>query len=698
MSQKIRLDRWFWQSFLRTALIPLLVIELGFLLIYWVSAQMIYQDNSRTVGDVSKALMPREVQAEARALSERLNAISGMTGLFASQTGRALQTPYIPGADELARYQRTPDGALITTRDNGGAAAFYSGLVPLGPQQQQTIHRSVQLDPILKDVKAANPLIAQVYLNTKDSYNRIYPYFDVKGQYPAKMDIPSYNFYYEADGKHNPARKPVWTDAYLDPAGQGWMVSSIAPVWQGDTLQGVVGIDITLQTVVDELLALDLPWGAYVMLIGRDGTILALPPQGEHDWGLQELGKHSYTEAIRQNVFKPEKYRIDLHPAGKHLAALIQQRASGITTAPLQHGQREVVAWSRVAGPNWTLLMVAEEPAILAEATRLHQRMTTVGWFMLVALLAFYAIFFVLLARRARQMSQRVVAPLASFQQAVEQIGAGHYHTTIAQQPIAELDALGQHIGQMAQRLAQASGMEEQARQQTEKALATEKQINQQQQHFIEVLSHEVRTPLAQIDSIAQALQRRGSSTDADTLKARLGLIREASERLGAMLDRSLLALLPVSDSHTPRVAVALPALLDSLIADGLTNQRIQRQLDAPLSPAVRETLLRAVVQELLHNAANHGGGNVRIASSQQGNAWRLQVSDGGPALPADELALLLQPFYRRSSDRAVGSGLGLTMVARFVAEMGGRLQLDTAEGEGLIVSVYLPLTETDHV
>ncbi|MBP7579780.1 MAG: sensor histidine kinase [Vogesella sp.] len=697
MSQKVRLDRWFWQSFLRTALIPLLVIELGFLLIYWVSAQMIYQDNSRTVGDISKAFMPREVQAEARALSERLNAVSGITGLFARQTGRALQTPYTPAADEKSRYQRTPDGALITTRDNGGAAAYYSGIVPLGPQQQETIDRSAQLDPVLKDVKAANPLIAQVYLNTKDSYNRIYPYFEVKGQYPAKMDIPSFNFYYEADGKHNPARKPVWTDAYLDPAGQGWMVSSIAPVWQGDTLQAVVGIDITLKTVVDELLALDLPWGAYVMLIGRDGTILALPPQGEHDWGLQELGAHSYTEAIRQNVFKPEKYRIDLHPEGKKLAALMGKGSSGIATLPLRHGRQEVVAWSRVAGPNWTMLMVAEEPVILAAAQKLHERMTTIGWFMLAALLVFYAVFFALLARRARQMSQRVVAPLASFQQAVEQIGAGQYRTTIAEQPIMELNALGQHIGQMALQLEKAASVEEQARQQMEKALATERQINQQQQHFIEVLSHEVRTPLAQIDSVAQALQRRGSTTDADTLKVRLGLIREAGERLEAMLDRSLLALLPVQDNHAPLLPVSLPALLDSLVADGLTDQHIQRQLDAPDSPAVREPLLRLVVQELLQNASSHGGGQLRVASSLQGKEWLLRISDGGPALPADELAQLLQPFYRRSGDRAVGSGLGLTMVARFVNEMGGRLQLESAEGEGLIVSVYLPLTEHGH-
>jgi len=261
-----------------------------------------------------------------------------------------------------------------------------------------------------------------------------------------------------------------------------------------------------------------------------------------------------------------------------------------------------------------------------------------------------------------------------------------------------ELNALGQHIGQMALQLEKAASVEEQARQQMEKALASERQINQQQQHFIEVLSHEVRTPLAQIDSVAQALQRRGSTTDADTLKARLALIREAGERLEAMLDRSLLALLPVQDNHAPLLSVSLPALLDSLVADGLTEQRIQRQLDAPDSPAVREMLLRLVVQELLQNASRHGGGQLRVATSRQGKEWLLRISDGGPALPADELAQLLQPFYRRSGDRAVGSGLGLTMVARFVNEMGGRLLLESAEGEGLIVSVYLPLTEHDHV
>jgi len=41
----------------------------------------------------------------------------------------------------------------------------------------------------------------------------------VISQYPVRMNIPAYNFYYEADATHNPERSVRWTDVYLDPAG-----------------------------------------------------------------------------------------------------------------------------------------------------------------------------------------------------------------------------------------------------------------------------------------------------------------------------------------------------------------------------------------------------------------------------------------------------------------------------------------------
>ena len=62
--------------------------------------------------------------------------------------------------------------------------------------------------------------------------------------------MENYNFYYLADEKHNPERKSVWTDVYLDPAHKGWLLSIIAPIYKGNTLEGVTGIDISLKNLL----------------------------------------------------------------------------------------------------------------------------------------------------------------------------------------------------------------------------------------------------------------------------------------------------------------------------------------------------------------------------------------------------------------------------------------------------------------
>lgn len=86
----------------------------------------------------------------------------------------------------------------------------------------------------------------------------------------------NYNFYYVADAKHNPQRGPVWTGAYLDPAGQGRMISSVIPIYNGDFLEGVSGLDVTIESLVHEVMNLSLPWSAAVFMVDQEGMILAM--------------------------------------------------------------------------------------------------------------------------------------------------------------------------------------------------------------------------------------------------------------------------------------------------------------------------------------------------------------------------------------------------------------------------------------
>jgi signal transduction histidine kinase len=74
----------------------------------------------------------------------------------------------------------------------------------------------------------------------------------------------------------------------------------------------------------------------------------------------------------------------------------------------------------------------------------------------------------------------------------------------------------------------------------------------------------------------------------------------------------------------------------------------------------------------------------------------RIEVLDRGPGIPEDELANVLQPFYRLEASRnrdTGGTGLGLAIAQQLADSLGAKLTLANREGGGLSATVCLPLT-----
>lgn len=699
-AERLPLSRWLWQSYLRAAVVPLLVIELSFIGVYWVSNQVTYQRNVETVSRLSNDALDQAAQREARAIAEKLNAVTDLTRVFARQTQRALATPVTPSAAEQARHAFGRDGTFYSISDDGGAASFFSGIVPVGPPQLETVWRSAQLDPLMKSIKESNPLVAQIYLNTRESYNRIYPYFDVLTQYPAKMDIPSFNFYYEADLAHNPQRKAVWTDAYVDPAGAGWMVSSIAPVYRADSdfLEGVVGIDVTIDTIVHQVLNLRLPWEGYALLISRDGTILALPPRGEQDFGLKELTSHSYAEAIRSDTFKPDDFNI-----GKRadLAALTRALAAGEQgRVPIMlHGERHLASWSRIDGPDWWLVMVAPESSILAEANTLREKLTTVGWLMVAGLFIFYLGFFFYLRARARAMSARVAAPLGDIERLITRIGAGDYTQSSPDYEVAELHTVGTQLVDMGRRLGEAYAAVVEAEAAMRKALDSERRLGDMQRQFINVVSHEFRTPLTIIDGVAQTFERRAARLTPEKIVERAQSLRRAVSRLVDVMDSALnFARLEENQIERSFAPVALRELVDEVVgAQASAYPEHGFTLEDGLDVTVHgdRGLLRVALSAVCENAARYSpiGSTVRIGAAARGERVLIYVEDNGEGIPVEELEHVFERFYRGSAGlRAHGTGLGLYLAHHFLQLLGGGIRISSELGHGTRVEIELPL------
>ena len=477
------------------ALLPLLCVEVLLVIAYLWTNAAIREANIATVHDIANQDLTSITDKEAGTLERRLQTIAHLTAVLRSAALRATTTTIDVPAAEKARYAEAPSGVFHTVVDNGGAAAYFSARGALGAAQREKLWQLSQIDPVMVDIKHADPLIVQVYYNTHDSANRIYPYFDTNARYDARMEIPAYSFYYLADAEHNPARDVVWTDAYIDPAGQGWMISAIAPVYRGDFLEGVVGIDITIGDLIDQVLDLDLPWRGYGLLVDRKGMVLAMPADAERDLGIDEVGGHEYTAAIHEDALKPDEFRIDRQvPAlGRAMAA----RTHG--TLHVDVNGPKIVSWRAIGGSGWTLVTLVDEHAVYDPAYQLEARYAELGLYMIALMIAFYLAFFTLLYWRARRMGAAIAAPLERFNALAHAIGEGRSTQPMASSGIRELDDSARALEQMGDKLTTAVTELVAAKEQAQEASSAKSR-------FLSQVSHELRTPLNAVLGFAQLL------------------------------------------------------------------------------------------------------------------------------------------------------------------------------------------------
>ena len=679
----VPLKKWLWRSYIKAALVPLLLIELGFIGIYWATSQVVYDRGAAAMTRISTDTLRDAAAREANIIAHRLQAVAVMTGIYADEAARALAMPADVPDEEKARHAYAPDGAFYTTRDTGNSAVFYSGHVPIGEAEREKVWRTVRLDPIMKSIKNADPLISQLYLNTHDSLNRIYPYFEVLDIYPSNMDIPAYNFYYEADEKHNPARVPVWTDAYIDPAGSGWMVSSIAPVYSAERLEGVVGIDITIATIVRRVLNIQIPGEGFAILVGRDGTILALPKEGEAELGLSELVAHDYENAIQQDTFKPDAFNIFRRPELAGLAEALRSQREGVRRIDLK--QPMIAAWSTVAGPSWTLLVLTSEESLLTESANLRSQLTVVSEIMIAVLLVFYAAFFAYLWRRSVVMSARVAQPLSDLEQRMVTISEGGTVSATHNYPISELQTVGEHLVTMGAKLDAA---------------------NQAKSNFLSAMSHELRTPLTSVIGYSELLEvAEGKSLDGERMKQ----VRAIS-RAGWNLLRLVDAVLDLSRLERQNVRISTSSMdLMSIVASACDRIRPEAARsdvtlrveppEAPLPSVVGDAeMLSRILDQVLSNAVKYNvtGGSVTVRFDLGSpDMVGVSIHDTGVGIPPERQDEVFKAFHRlgRENSSISGAGIGMTIARRLAEVSGCRLTFESEVDTGTTFLLTIPRT-----
>ena len=225
---------------------------------------------------------------------------------------------------------------------------------------------------------------------------------------------------------------------------------------------------------------------------------------------------------------------------------------------------------------------------------------------------------------------------------------------------------------------------------------------------FVANVSHELRTPLTSLVGFTETLL--GPAADDPPARARfLGIMAEQGARMSRLID-DLLSLSRIElVEHQPPTE---PVDLDRLTAQVLTfygpklaERRARIETDIapglPMVPGDSDQLVQ-VLQNLLDNALKYGreGGTVRLSARRTADpkdGVLIAVADEGAGIPAQHLPRLTERFYRvdRARSRSAGgTGLGLAIVKHIVNRHRGQLRIESTEGVGTTVSVWLPLPE----
>lgn len=450
----VSIFEWIWKPYIKTSVIPLLLVELVFIGIYFVTNNWSRERHILSMKNEVFNEIRILASQEAAVIDGQTQRVSTITNMYRDSISLALKQGAALGGEDRKRLAMGSDGAYYSTADSaaGGAAVFYSGLYPVGDEQKSKVAALLTLQPQMESVVSREKLAAAIYFNSFDSLNIIYPYFDVKTQYEPKMNIPEFNFYYEADAAHNPDHEVVWTDAYLDPAGNGWMASCIAPIYSGAVLEGVAGIDITIDTFRKEILGLEIPWNGHGLLVDNNGVILAMPDEVERLFGIQELTSHKYEETVKQDTFKPEEFNLFAHEDLKTIAADLTTGNKGLGEVQVG-GEKQILAWSTVENTGWKLIVLADEDTILAETNHLRHELFEIGVYMIFGLMFFYIIYFVVLNRRTKKMSERMSEPLQMINTIALEIGQGRYNQDVPDIHVIELRQTAEILTQVGQKL-----------------------------------------------------------------------------------------------------------------------------------------------------------------------------------------------------------------------------------------------------
>jgi len=225
---------------------------------------------------------------------------------------------------------------------------------------------------------------------------------------------------------------------------------------------------------------------------------------------------------------------------------------------------------------------------------------------------------------------------------------------------------------------------------------------NRELDAFAGRIAHEMRNAIGPIVTLSFML--RGAAADRDRV-LEIANLTESSSRKVIVVTDALLAFSRASrDVQTNECSAVRVAVKDVVEEVSALAAQLEVTIEvgevADVFVRCDTGLLHIVFANLVGNAVKYLEGKkerrVRISAQRESSLCHIEIADTGPGIPKNVQSKIFEPFFRVEGTRAPGTGIGLATVRRIVDSRGGRITVESEEGQGARFQVWLPLAQTE--
>jgi signal transduction histidine kinase/CheY-like chemotaxis protein len=457
-----------------------------------------------------------------------------------------------------------------------------------------------------------------------------------------------------------------------DKVGERLATACMTPVYVHGRYAGAFGSSIELTGFLQNAVKTVIPGAATLIVTGK-GELIAYP---------------GFTGKGRASESAVAAYERQLGLKGLAQTLSRDGREQGVVTSP---DGRQLVAFGRLPGPDWYLLLTYPKAAVAASAAR------SASWILLVGVIAsiLQTLLVVVLAQRT------IVWPVRKLAASCEPETFGR-----AERPdVADVERRGDEIGVLAKALRQErekidevmASLEDRVRDRT----AQLERANAEKSRFLANMSHELRTPLNGVIAISETLARKQTTKKG----------RELAELIvssGRLLERVLTDILDFSKIEAGQIKLARDEFAMTALVTGVAelHRASAEAKNLGFRWSVAEGVsgrfagdtvrLTQVLSNLLSNAVKFTeAGEVRLAVEAYGAGVRFTVADTGIGFDAEVKKRLFRRFEQADASirrRFGGTGLGLAISRSLIELMGGKIEVASTPGEGSTFTVDVNL------